>query len=284
MILQIPEILLCPAPQVRLPEVYPTPQGETASGTRVLSASTAFLLTDAMKDVVTSPSGTAYGSISANGQTVAGKTGTTSDYRDIWFVGYTPYYTCCVWGGYDNNEPLPLSSTCHVYNKTLWSAVMDRVHQNLPTADFVQPDSVTSVSLCRESHLIAIPEACPETYTEYFADGTQPTKECNLHEVIPETEPITILDELPGSLESESELLSETETDSESESSSEDESESETLDHTETGSPDDSAVTEQPDAYPSPADTDTETATPQNLHQPDTTSLEDLINRLADAN
>lgn len=159
---------------------------------------------------------------------------------------------------------------------------MNRVHQNLPVTDFVRPDSVTAVSLCRESHLIAIPEACPETYTEYFADGTQPQKECNLHEPAPETEPITILEELPETDESESEPLSETEApiDSESEASSEDESESETMDLTESDAPDDSAVTEHPGFRPSPAGTDTQ----QNLHQPDTTSLEDLINRLADAN
>ena len=179
-------------------------------GSSVISRETAFLLTDAMKDVVSSSSGTAYGAISAAAQPVAGKTGTTSNYKDIWFVGYTPYYTCCVWGGYDNNKDLPSSSTYHSYNKILWSAVMDRVHSILPASDFAKPDSVKAVTLCKDSHAIAVPDGCPHTYVEYFAEGTEPTEACGLHEPAPETEPIIIYPNIFDILELESESNSET--------------------------------------------------------------------------
>ena len=155
--------------------------------TRILKDSTAFLLTDVLCSVVSDPSGTAYGAISAAGQPVAGKTGTTSDYRDIWFAGSTPYYTCSVWGGYDDHSALPASA--HSYQKTLWSAVMNRIHTDLSIAAFPQPDSVVSVSICKDSHLRASENGCPDTYLEYFADGTQPEETCSLHSTVltPET-------------------------------------------------------------------------------------------------
>ena len=70
----------------------------------VIKDSTAYLLTSAMEDVVKKGTGTA---CQLDNMTVAGKTGTTEDYNDLWFVGYTPYYTCAVWSGYDNNEKIP---------------------------------------------------------------------------------------------------------------------------------------------------------------------------------
>lgn len=173
-----------------------------SDNTRILSESTAFLLTSAMQAVVSSPAGTAYGTVSAAGQTVAGKTGTTSSYKDIWFVGYTPYYTCCVWGGYDSNQSLPAGS--RTYSKTLWTAVMSRIHSNLPVSSFVPPDSVTAVTLCQTSHLPARTDACPDTYLEYFAEGTQPQEICPLHEPVPETEPILIYPDILDQLLSNS--------------------------------------------------------------------------------
>lgn len=70
---------------------------------RVIKESTAFLLTNAMVDVVTVGTG---GSVNFGGMAIAGKTGTTSDYNDVWFAGYTPYYTATTWAGFDNNVKL----------------------------------------------------------------------------------------------------------------------------------------------------------------------------------
>ena len=77
---------------------------KNSAGRSVIKESTAWLLTSAMEDVVNQGTGTA---CQLDDMTVAGKTGTTDAYNDLWFVGYTPYYTCAVWSGFDNNEKLP---------------------------------------------------------------------------------------------------------------------------------------------------------------------------------
>lgn len=231
------------------------------ASSRVISPETAFLLTDAMKDVVSSPRGTAYGSITAAGQPVAGKTGTTSNYKDIWFVGYTPYYTCCVWGGYDNNQDLPAASTAHTYNKILWSAIMNRVHTGLPAARFSVPETIERVTLCSESHLPAVPDGCPETYEEYFAKGTAPEKECPLHEPKPEpeTEPILIYPD----------LFEETESESESETEQKEQTTEPVLPETPPSESETYPFETEPDSDPESEPSQTETS-----------SLEDLMNRL----
>ena len=210
----------------------PADSSSPTDGDRILKPSTAYLLTNAMEDVVTDPSGTAYGTISAGNQPVAGKTGTTSSYKDVWFAGYTPYYTCCVWGGYDNNESLPDSSTYHIYNKILWTSIMTRIHASLPAASFEVPENITAVTLCRQSHLPAVPEGCTETYQEVFEAGTEPTRECPLHEPVPETEPILIYQDLLDELFPETEAPADTESESASETSSE--TDSETTDESDT--------------------------------------------------
>ncbi len=300
---------------------------DDADNTRVLSESSAFLLTDAMKDVVNAPDGTAYGTIEAGIQPVAGKTGTTSNYKDIWFVGYTPFYTCCVWGGYDNNRDLPLESTYHTYNKILWSAVMDRVHEGIASSDFPIPKTVEPVTLCRESHLPAVSGGCKETYVEYFAVGTEPQRTCSLHKPAPETEKKTIYSDLLGRLkkktksESESESESETESELESETESELKTENEAKDMPESESgletenvseakkeseaesmseskeePEAESMSEsenglEPESMPEPNNGSVSETTPEtnppseilkqgNTAQPDTSSFDDLMNRL----
>ena len=233
---------------------------------------TAFLLTDAMKDVVSSPSGTAYGSISAAGHSVSGKTGTTSDYRDIWFVGYTPYYTCSVWGGYDNNQMLPSESSGHSYSKLLWSAVMNRIHENLPKKEFIQPDSIVSVTLCTESHKPASPGVCPETYQEYFVKGTQPRRECVLHKKVSQTEPIIIYPDIFEELTEDTNAETQIGTLTESETTTETQTESETTSETQMGSETTAETENVTETSPQ-----SDTAPPPT---PDTSSLNDLLEEL----
>ena len=163
---------------------------------RVLKESTAWLLTSAMEDVVAEENGTAYGSIKAASLPVAGKTGTTSSYKDIWFAGYTPYYTCCVWGGYDSNESL--ESGARAYSKTLWTAIMTRIHESLPQKDFSRPEDIVSVALCSESHLPARKGVCPDTYPEYFVKGTEPEESCGLHLPLRETKAPRLYQDIIG--------------------------------------------------------------------------------------
>lgn len=154
----------------------------------VLKDSTAFLLTQAMTDVV-KPGGTA-SDISLGDMPLAGKTGTTSDSRDIWFAGYTPYYTCSVWGGYDNHDILPDGDIYHTYHKKLWSSIMERVHQGLAVKQFEQPDSIETAYVCKKSGLLAVNGVCTAdprgsmAYTEYFEKGTAPTKSCDTHTAV----------------------------------------------------------------------------------------------------
>ena len=95
---------------------------------RVVKEETAWLLTDAMKDVMTAGTGTrAY---FGSGMVQAGKSGTTTSNRDALFAGFTPYYTCVVWGGYDDNSK-QMGGAGTSYPKNLWRSVMKRVHENL---------------------------------------------------------------------------------------------------------------------------------------------------------
>lgn len=146
---------------------------------QVIKESTSFLLTDAMVDVVTSGTGT---SVNFGGMSIAGKTGTTSDYNDVWFAGYTPYYTCTTWTGYDNNAKLSGKNGERNLAKTLWRATMSKIHENLENKAFNVPADIVTATVCSQSGKLPIPGMCDETLkTEYFAKGTVPTETCDVH-------------------------------------------------------------------------------------------------------
>ena len=96
---------------------------------------------------------------------------------------------------------------------------MERLHAGLPQKDFSRPDSIVSVTLCSDSHKPAVPGVCPRTYEEVFAAGTQPRRECTLHEPAPQTEIQTdsviiypdIFEELIPETETQTETITETE-------------------------------------------------------------------------
>lgn len=153
----------------------------------VIKEETAWLLTDAMKDVMTAGTGTrAY---FGNGMAQAGKSGTTTSNRDALFAGYTPYYTCVVWGGYDDNSK-QMGGAGTSYPKNLWRSVMKRVHENLESKDFEKPKGITQATVCSKSGLLPKDGVCENDprgslkYTEYFASGTTPKEECDHHEAI----------------------------------------------------------------------------------------------------
>ncbi len=151
--------------------------------TEVFSDSTAYLLTSVMQDVVNYGTGTDF---QISGMNLAGKTGTTSSYRDLVFAGFTPYYTAAIWAGYDVSAELPEDQ--RNYHKTLWNKVMTRIHEEkgLENKEFEVPDSVTAVTICSETGLLA-GAGCP-TMTEYFAKSNVPTQRCTQH--VPEPTPV----------------------------------------------------------------------------------------------
>jgi penicillin-binding protein 1A len=144
---------------------------------QVIKETTAFLLTDAMVDVVTRGTG---GAVNFGNMAIAGKTGTTSDYNDVWFAGYTPYYTATTWTGFDNN--VKLSGDEKNLAKKLWRAVMSRIHEDLPSESFNIPAGIVTATVCSRSGKLPIDGLCNGTLrTEYFAEGTVPTETCNIH-------------------------------------------------------------------------------------------------------
>ena len=154
----------------------------TSESHTVLKESTAWLLTDAMEDVMTAGTGTA--AYFGNTMAQAGKSGTTTGNRDCLFAGYTPYYTCVVWGGYDDNAKQ--SSTRTTYPKKIWKAVMSRIHENLEYLSFTKPSGIVTAQVCSESGKLVIAGACDAdprgcVRTEYFAAGTEPTEYCDHH-------------------------------------------------------------------------------------------------------
>ena len=147
---------------------------------QVLRKQTAFLLTDAMRDVVEHPGGTG-GRCRLSNMPVAGKTGTTSNNKDSWFAGFTPYYTATTWVGYDNNTKMN-SNTETPVSRTLWKKVMSAIHEDLENKPFSKPEGMVQVTVCCESGKIPIPGLCDGTLTtEYFEADTTPTALCDVH-------------------------------------------------------------------------------------------------------
>lgn len=147
---------------------------------QVLKETTAFLLTSAMEDVIVGAGGTG-GSVNFGNMAIAGKTGTTSDYNDVWFAGYTPYYTATTWAGIDNYGKLKTPAEKNLA-KTLWKAVMSRIHEDLPYESFPIPGGIVQATVCSRSGKLPIAGLCDGTLkTEYFAEGTVPTASCDVH-------------------------------------------------------------------------------------------------------
>lgn len=158
------------------------------TGTRdtheVLTPQTAWLLTSAMQDVVNKGTG---GAVKFNGMNIAGKTGTTTSDKDVWFVGYTPYYTAGVWAGYDQPATKLKNKAEKNYHKKLWKSVMSRIHEELENKEFEKPEGIVQVQVCSESGKLPVAGLCDCDQrgscivTEYFAKGTEPTEYCDVH-------------------------------------------------------------------------------------------------------
>lgn len=166
---------------------------------RVLKDSTAFLLTDALAESMESSRMYASPGVSLNSTSVpanipgmsnAGKSGTTTSNVDIWFVGYTPYYTAGIWSGCDDNQKISAIGSSTSYHKRIWKQIMARAHEGLADTGFPVPDSVETASVCRKSGMLPNPGVCEAdprgsaVYTEYFAKGTVPTQVCDHHVAI----------------------------------------------------------------------------------------------------
>jgi len=142
---------------------------------RVLKESTAFLLTSAMQDVINRGTGTP---ARLNNMPAAGKTGTTENSTDLWLSAYTPYYTCSVWTGYDEDKTLEQFWN-QSWHEVIWKHIMDRIHAELEYKNFTPPASVVQRTICTQTGKLAV-NGCP-SITEYFDKDTLTKETCPGH-------------------------------------------------------------------------------------------------------
>jgi len=147
---------------------------------QVLSPAVAFQMTSMLRDVIERGTGTPARALGVRGP-VAGKTGTTDDYRDAWFVGYSSSVVAGVWVGFDQPASIGRDAYGARVALPIWADFMKRVARELPAREYAVPSDVHGEELCSVSYVQPV-EGCP-TYTEYFKDGdTVPSQLCPIHQ------------------------------------------------------------------------------------------------------
>ena len=147
--------------------------------TPVLSPAVGFITTQMLRDVL------AYGtakSLARFSQTrpAAGKTGTTDEYRDAWFIGYTPQLITAVWAGYDKPRSLGKGFTGGAVCAPIWGRFMTTALAGRPVVDFPRPEGVDSLLIDPATGALAT-SGCPSTQEEFYLAGTAPTEACPMH-------------------------------------------------------------------------------------------------------
>ena len=118
-----------------------------------------------------------------SGMHIAGKTGSTNSNKDRYFVGYTPYYSCAVWAGYEHNQRIVASGNpC----SAIFRKVMSAIHEELPDKDFFSCAGLTSVAVCADSGMLASDNCALDVrgsrvYTALVAADNAPTSVCTMH-------------------------------------------------------------------------------------------------------
>ncbi len=146
---------------------------------RLIPPAKAFIMNHMLQTVVTE--GTAR-SLKSKGISwpVAGKTGTTNDFKDAWFVGYTPEILALVWVGFDNGDSL--SATGSSAALPIWADLMNGMPQYISAAEFNIPSGVEKRTVCAVTGLLFVENACPQPLEEYFLTKHVPTEDCPLHQ------------------------------------------------------------------------------------------------------
>ena len=147
---------------------------------QILSPEVAFQMVTMLQDVVDRGTGMAARRYGVQGA-IGGKTGTTNDYHDAWFVGFSSAVVAGVWVGFDQPERIKDAGSGARVALPIWSDFMRRVARRLPPAPFKAPGDMRTEELCRLSYLHPV-EGCP-TYVEYFKDGDDvPSRLCTIHQ------------------------------------------------------------------------------------------------------
>jgi len=152
-----------------------------------LSPETAAVMVSLLRSVM-EPGGTGYGARKWYGFTrpAGGKTGTTGNFADAWFIGFTPQLAAGVWVGYDQKLSLGPRKAGAAVALPVWAKFMKAAHDtlDLPVVDFPVPPTVVQMDLCAETLKIATPY-CPKVVHELFVPGTEPTDTCSVHRPLP---------------------------------------------------------------------------------------------------
>lgn len=145
-----------------------------------LDPQTAFVVTHMLQSVV--DWGTAHNARDLYGLTMpaAGKTGTTDDLGDGWFVGYTPDLVVGVWGGFDERKPIGVAGSYIALPP--WCDILRDYYETRPSLPFTEPPGIHAESICADSGKLSTAH-CPRVQSEVFSSQTRPTRECNLHGV-----------------------------------------------------------------------------------------------------
>ncbi len=160
-------------------------------GKRVLKETTSFLLTDMMEDVISGGGTGGLARFQKNKMPVAGKTGTTTDDKDLVFAGYTPYYVSAIWMGYDTPKKISYDKSYHLI---VWRTVMDQLHDSLPYKEFERPEGIQTASYCAVANQAPIDGVCSADYygagyygnmvsTDYCVAATAPSGQCTAHSI-----------------------------------------------------------------------------------------------------
>lgn len=153
--------------------------------TRIIKSSTAYVVSDMLYNVVNGSSGTGKSARLSN-VTTYGKTGTTNEGMDKWFVGYTSYYVGAVWSGRDVNEKNDRGLNTNI-SATLWKKVMEKVHNGYENKEIELSEGMVSTRICSVTGNLATSK-CP-AINQYYARGEQPKKYCSGKHNIPSPEP-----------------------------------------------------------------------------------------------
>jgi penicillin-binding protein 1A len=145
----------------------------------VLSAQTAFIMADLMQSVVKNGTGRRSQWMGFT-RPAGGKTGTSSNFCDNWFVGYTPQITAGVWVGFDEKISLGKNQDGAKNGVPVWTEFMIAAHDSLPVLEFEEPEGIVHLDVCLESGEIAT-DRCVDVRSEVFLETNQPTTTCHLH-------------------------------------------------------------------------------------------------------
>jgi penicillin-binding protein 1A len=148
---------------------------------RVLSPQEAYVMTSMLGSVVNQ--GTGYGARQRGfTRPAGGKTGTTDDFTDTWFIGFTPDLVCGVWIGFDQMKRIAEGATGTVVALPAWTEFMKVAEEGKPVLDFAEPEGIVHARICTKTGLLAT-NLCPSVKDEIFIQGTQPTEFCTAHKV-----------------------------------------------------------------------------------------------------